>query len=285
MSESMIPATAQWTVVARRQLALLWESGRVWLLLAACVAPMAFVEAASVQARMGHAPDRAMRPAYPLLDVMTFLAIAALVWPLLVWREETWGKREYHWSLPVQRSAHDLWRVAAGAAWLIVATAACAALGVTFEHLHGSAPIYTPDGSHAHFHPGALFWASFFVGPLIVYGLASILPLAVRKPLEWTAALFGFYLLLAGIATTLRWDWLDQLGNALSLFVEHTFGLRTALAGGAWTEWLQFLSALEVQRIDFGPFSRFRTPTWLVSAALWLGLSIAGVVLATLRRR
>jgi hypothetical protein len=281
MSESMIPATAQWTVVARRQFSLLWESGRVWLLLAACVAPMAFVEVASVHARMGHAPDRPMYPAYPLKEVLPFLIAAAVVWPLLVWREESWGRREYHWSLPVQRWVHDLLRVAGGAVWLVLGVAACAAVAMLFVHLHGSAPVYLADGTHTHFHPGPLFWAGFFAGPLIAYTLASILPLSLRRPLEWGAAIIITYTLLKSVGYLLD---LPRLEDGVAVLVEHRFGLRTALLGGVQNEWSQFREPLETALIPLR--SRIiGTPVWLFSAALWFCVSSVGVLLATLRRR
>jgi hypothetical protein len=216
-----------------------------------------------------------------LLDAFPWLALAGLLWPLLVWRGEAWGRRDYFWSLPVRRTTHELTRVAAGAMWLVVAAASCAVLSLAMVHLHGAHTVYIGSGwqrYHVHYWPGALFWTSFLVGPLIPYTLASAFPLALKRPLEWLVAAACALAFLMAIGVGFRLQWLSE---PLSSIVNGALGLRTALGGGAWSEWLDFLSDVGAA----GFFSPFTASRWAWSTVLWLGLGVAAVLVATRRRR
>jgi len=266
-----------WTVPARRQLLLLMHSQRAWILIALCCAPIAYIEWVRVQ-HLG----RASFPRYPLMDVQGTLYLVSATWPLLVWRGEGWGKREYHWSLPVNRSMHDLLRFASGGAWLTAAVAACATLGLLFVHLHGGVPMYLRDGSHTHFRPGAIFWGSFFVGPLIVYTITSAALIGLRRPLEWSAAAVAGF-----IFWTLAWQATRQIPLSYllqSIMSDARFSLDKALAGGASGEWMNFLSN-SGWLINSQPPASERVTNWIVAVALWLGLVLLGVLLAVRRRR
>jgi hypothetical protein len=272
------------TVLAN-QLRLLWQSGHFWLLVAVCTVPLLLLEVERVQAMMllpANASARFTASRVPLLDTIRFLILAGLLWPLLVWRGESHGKREYFWSLPVNHASHELLRVAAGGIVLVAAVAACALAGVLLGALHGGTLVFLPDGSHLHYQPGALFWLGFMTSPLIPYVLGSMLPLALRRPLEWLIAIVGSWILLAGAAATFGQDGLFAV---LTLPVDHTLGLQTALGGGAWTEYLEFLQSNGAQRLDMSAFERFTVARWALASSAWLALGVLGLLAATRRRR
>jgi hypothetical protein len=172
--------------------------------------------------------------------------------------------------------------VAAGGILLVAAVSACALVGVLLGALHGGTLVFLPDRSHLHYQPGALFWLGFMTSPLIPYILGSMLPLALRRPLEWLIAILGVWILLAGAAATFGQD---GLFTALTLPLEHTLGLRTALGGAAWTEYLEFLHSNEAQRLDMPAFERFTVARWALASGAWLALGVLGLLAATRRHR
>ncbi len=282
MADVAMHRTPHWSVPARRQFALVKDSQGPWFMIAACCFSMFVVEFVRFQQMRDSGWRGPIGLQYPMVAVLSFLYVLSAAWPLLVWRDESWGKREYHWSLPVASSTHDLWRVVSGAAWLMVSIAVCAVLGMTLIQLHGGAPVHLPNGSRVYFHPGAPFWLSFFAGPLIIYTFASILPIALRRPMEWGAAIVGGFTLWMLASEITRSRWMSRWWYVA--MTEGPVSMERALGGGMSTQWNNFLS-------DSGWAMNRQPPVleelagWILSVALWLGLGVFGVVLAVRRRR
>ncbi len=253
--------------------------------MALCVMPTMFAQLSRVQVR-----DR--YPSYQLVDLVPGLLLISALWPLLVWRGETWGKRDYHASLPASKPAHDLWRVLSGAAWLMLGVAASALLGIfIIYHVQGGAPVHLPNGDHVHFYPAASFWASFFAGPLIVYTFVSILPLAVRNPLQWLVSIVLAIASFSGLGSLANWS----LAHAWFAFLNHPFGINVVLTSQTLSKWYQFLAdagaPILIVVSDFGWTtnaldSRPATVVnWFIAVAIWLSIGVLGVLLAARRRQ
>lgn len=247
----------RWHVPALRQLALLLHSGRVWLLLGACLLPVFVIETM----RRGGSAAGAV-PA--LLQVATWFRYIAPGWAFVVWRGEQWSGRDYHWSLPVSQAEHDLWRVAAGAVWLLAGSALCCILGVLLA-LHA--------GQHEVLDFGALFYTNLVAYPLMFYLMASLFPVALRRPL---GSAVGVLLVaaLAGLAT-------QVVGLDIANAVLWTrFGLGTAMTSGFVVEWISVPGGppIVVSSYSIGWMQ------WLLTAALWIG-GPALLIVAALQRR
>lgn len=115
------------------------------------------------------------------------LLCLALVWAVTVWSGER-GARDDHYSMPVSDAEHDLWRVAAGAAWLLVALETALLGGIALDFLRGDA------GSFARVSP--LAWTGFFTGPLTLFLLGSAVAITTRHPGRWLGCLFLLDMLL-----------------------------------------------------------------------------------------
>ena len=104
--------------------------------------------------------------------------LLAVLWPIRVWRGEPVTRRDYHYSMPIKRSHHDLTRVLAGGVWvllvslgLVLVAAVTAAL---FDHtaLFGRLTVW--------------FWLNLLIAPLILYTLTSIVYVrAASRPSAW----------------------------------------------------------------------------------------------------
>jgi hypothetical protein len=109
--------------------------------------------------------------------------LAGFTWATVVWKAHPFGKRDYTWSLPVDRPAHDLWRVAAGAIHLGLALLLVALIGGGFAILEGIPlfPQRTPTAPMGNWP----FWLSFFGVPVAIYLASSIAGVATRFPVAW----------------------------------------------------------------------------------------------------
>ncbi len=94
-----------------RQFGLLWSSRRPLLLMVALLALLVLAgDPWSTD------PKARLFTFWPL-----WLVIVGPVWAFTVFSNEGPSARLYHWSLPVDRAAHTLARLAAGLAWLWIA--------------------------------------------------------------------------------------------------------------------------------------------------------------------
>lgn len=119
------------------------------------------------------------------------------VWPSLLWRGEPFGRRHYHWSLPVSHGAHDLARIVAGGLWVGVVVAMLVVgnyisiwpLGMMMEQSMSDIMAYA-------------------VGLLTLYCVASVFTLVVARPARWSFGILTVYLLLwapMSLSSVPRW--------------------------------------------------------------------------------
>ncbi len=140
------------------------------------------------------------------------LTVLVFFWPLLVtWRGETPSQRGYHWSLPVRRPLHQLARLAAGWAWLVVAVAA----GI----LAGWLVSAVITGRLAVGDPAVLGAALLSLTAL--YGLGAVFALLSDHPLWWILGTWVGLGAITALAHARDWTvvhtWLDTVFNTGSL--------------------------------------------------------------------
>lgn len=159
------------------------------------------------------------------------LTVLVFFWPLLVtWRGETPSQRGYHWSLPVRRPVHQLARLAAGWAWLVVAVAAGTLAGWLVSALI--------TGRLAVGDPAVLGAALLSLTAL--YGLGAVFALLSDHPLWWILGSWAGLAALTALAHARGWTvvhtWLDTVFStgSLSLGVASSAPAVVAgLAGGS----------------------------------------------------
>lgn len=203
---------------------------------------------------------------YPLDEGATAVLVAfacqlicGLFWPFHVWREETPGRRGYHWAMPVDRRTHDLVRVAVGALGLAAIGAllygAALATALASGHAAGLGQFSLP------------FWLCLALAPLVPYAYASILTVRCQDPGAWLWGGAGAVLGLWALAAMLD---LDAVQTVLYQVFAGPLGLARAAAGPVYDEIFHRGAAAG------GP--------WLLAWAVWLALLAGGVVLAASTR-
>jgi hypothetical protein len=193
------------------------------------------------------------------------LLIGAVAWAPLVWRGQGPTKRGYHRALPVNQLTHDLIKIAAGAAWLMLGVA------IVLLPLLGSA-LYWPHTRDLLSGPPIWVWINFFTGPLIVYLLVSCVPMLTDKPLEWMLGLTGG---LVGLQTLANTYSIEPFYSVTSELVRGDIGLVNALYGAYnqahWEVYVQWARSLP--RDHYGE--------WIAATILWLLLSVSAVCLVS----
>ncbi len=194
--------------------------------------------------------------AFGLLMAFGCALLVGFFWPMRVWRDATPAKRGYFWSLPVDRSRHELLRVAGGALVLelvllvLVLLAAGTALVTGSREALAEVPLVA--------------WLGFLVGPLIVYLLNSIAALRTNLPAVW---LVGFYYSMLVLLLAARAYQGSFLGQAARQLMDGPYSLMAAVVGPLLTE---------VTR----PHYEVSTGAWPAAAALWLAIGVVAVLVA-----
>jgi hypothetical protein len=180
--------------------------------------------------------------------MLPVLAIIGGVWALVVWREEEPARRQYHWSMPVDVTVHDLLRVLAGGSWLLVVLLAFYVTVYALAALHGDTEYLRQLGA-------AYFFAQVFV-PLLAYLLLSVLTVGSGKPLHW---LTGLYVVL--VVTLL-------VADASNMGLERYF--QAALGPERWGLAFAFTGG--------GPVGDAPLSAWVSSWLLWMVIATGAVV-------
>lgn len=184
-------------------------------------------------------------------------AVAAV----LIWASEPPVNRRYHWAMPVSREMHDALRVAAGAAWLIVAIAAFA---VTAWITEGAAV------RDQWLRNAPLYWIGMFFVTVLVYLLSSVAALLVARPLLWIAlAAASVLLLLSDLVASIA-PIVTDVASAL-FSTDGPASLGTVITGGRriapWSE----AAPIEPR-------------AWLIALGVWYAFALCAIAL-TVRRR
>ncbi len=200
----------------------------------------------------------------PRILITSMLAIlGGTTWAVMVWHGEGPDRRSYHWSLPVPRPAHDLARVALGAAYLLAICAVLAGAGAIAASANGTFDRFAATAPEA--------WANFFVAPLIVYLLVT--PVVLWSDYPITRWVFAIYLGGGLLAAILSWQGFDLLVEGLEkIFDAENWGLAAALFAGIQHE----VSA----SMGLPPL----VDLWWTGAVLWFGLGLALTVFTALYR-
>lgn len=219
----------------------------------------------------------------------------AVIWANSVWKAHPFGKRDYSWSLPVDRPTHDLWRVAAGAVHLLCALALIVLFGGGFTLFEGI-PLF-PRGSWP-------FWINFFCLPVALYAVASIPNLCSKSPGIWilgmiTAAPLAVVLVglsdLSPLENTLRILIIGEGPGSDGMALYPTLSHGTSSGTAAWIADYADTNALSEVTLSMGlRMSVVREVpelrswgshlTWLLASALWMMPVLGGLWLAARRR-
>lgn len=273
MERSPAAATPRWTVPARRQVGLLWESGRVWFLFGISVLPVIFLEAGRLHAAAQGRANMVFE-APVLMWMLPILVFVAPMWGMLAWSGEAWEDRQYHWSLPVAQGTHDLWRVVSGAFWLVLAVSLATALSLVFAALSGEASLRSF---------GLFFWLHLLTIPLSLYLVATVFSVATQQPLRWELILIALVAMTALIGETFH---VELIRSAFSAFFDGRYGFIKALHGGVMTK----ASSIGLHSGGSAPWQTIRLRNaakpveTLVTMVVWLVPSALAVVLAVRRR-
>lgn len=229
------------------------------------------------------------------------LPVFLLMWTVVFWKPHPFGKRDYIWSLPVDRPAHDLWRVVAGAIHLVLAFLLVALIGGGFGYLEGI-PLF-PQRSPLAPPLNWPFWLSFFGVPVAIYLAASIAALATRFPIPWTYGAFALFLVPVLIASNSDSPAMDRFveivitgtaprSDSMALIPALTHGY-----GSGFATWLQGFTLADPGPTTVPIEGRYSLllrhsgllirgwhSTWLLACTLWMIPILGGLWLAARRR-
>ena len=225
-----------------------------------------------------------------------FAVLAALLLPLVVWKcERRFGDTPL-WSMPVDHRRHALLKVAAGWVWLLAILGAALVWATLTTLVSGGSLgvdearllVLDPAGAIAGT-PGAVEsvnwttpwweWAFPFTSATAAYLLASTLILATARPVFWAAGLWVAGMLVFGAGALALdsgdiWDigWIERAARfaAWSWYVgADSFTRWLPLPAGGGRVWTILPTA----------------SMWAASAAFWISLGLAGVLVASGRPR
>lgn len=229
-------------------------------------------------------------------EVAIAVALAALLWPVTVWKGENGLRRSYLATLPLDRRRHALAKVAAGWAWLVAATgvallgmlalalATGGAVGVDELRVlardvpRGALPTDL-DALARRWTTPRWQWAVPFTGATVAYLFGSAVVLARPRVRRWLAAL-GVGATVAFVLTTAEYGagGLGGAGEGLARTLEAVVLGRYGLASlFATTNATTLTTAVGEVTLWGDP------PTlgvWALASLLWLGLAAASVLAA-----
>lgn len=199
---------------------------------------------------------------YMVSEVFGLTTILPLIWASVIWTGERPIEREYFLAAPAGQGAHELARVAVGAALLLATMALC----LLAQELRG---LPVRPGSM-----GTVYVLGSLSGPLTLYLICSAVALVSAWPIAWYLGVFyGTGMLVSALGEHMTR--MDILGYA-------TYGL-----GRATT----VVNPIPVARRGMGmqPFAGpWHAPSWehwAPAAALWLTLALLALTLVAQRRR
>lgn len=188
------------------------------------------------------------------------LAIVAWFGPFKLWEGEPPSQRDYHWSMPVAKDAHDLARVLAGV--IIYFGWALALYGsvVLLALFSGKLTLFAGLGLEV--------WLCLLLGPLLWYLLTSFFTVRCEHPTGWIWSIIGVTAAITTLSSLLP---LGPLVSVLEVVLFERWGLFTGVAGPVVRELLGF---------DAGSSS-----AWPVTWLAWIVILSAAIVWGARNRR
>ena len=243
------------------------------------------------------AEARGGRAIFPFIpDILTVGTLLALAVPLAVWRSETPEKRTYLWSLPLSRKGAHLPKLLAGWVWVMVATAIYI-LWVWAVALLTNGPVWEVQmaarGSFPGYSYGYDWWLLLvpFASATVLYALGSIFVVAMNYPLRWAA---GFWLVLVlflfvdEIAKDRRMEEMQAAGmTAEEIYPAVQQGTLLAKLLTPEKPWGMFNVVDPSVRVEepiqgeMRPVEHGRLTHWLTATALWGGLTLIALYIAS----
>lgn len=245
--------------VLQQQIRLLWLSRRPLFVIGLLTG--AVLSAAAVMGYFGQ--DVGLL----ILKLTPGVMFTAAAWGVILWREEGPSRRTYHWTLPYPAARHDVMRVAAGAAWLLVAVTGYVAVGVLIGVMSG-------DGE-AIARALPLLLPHLFFAPLTLYVLAAALATVSDRPLEW---LLFIYLGAAVTAAVGELSRVPLLMDVLRFVFGKPYGLGFALVSASSGAGVRAEDPAQAE------LSLYYTE-WLPIALLWLIIALVILILVARARR
>lgn len=220
-------------------------------------------------------------------EMFALLSLLGLAAPVLLWWNEGPARRDYHWSMPVDRTRHTLLKAAVGWLWMQLAVAifvlwAVAAASLTGGRVSTYHAITGFDAAANEFVRSAVAypvsqWLVPFTAMTITYLFSSAVSIGSDHPWRWYVGAWAG-LMFFGMMSETDVPSIEAVGEAV---VEGRYSLKMALQG-TFTEPLRI--AGEHGRSLRFPVDRADLGAWLGATALWGGLAAAGMWVA-LRRR
>lgn len=213
--------------------------------------------------------------------------LAALLIPLVVWKGERRFGDTALWSMPVDHRRHVLLKVAAGWVWLMAILGAFLLWATLTTLVSGGSVgvdevrllLLDPVGASAGT-PGAVEsvnwttawweWALPFTSASAAYLLASMLMLATARPLFWAAGVWVAGLVVLGAADIWDINWMQRISDFVAWYI----------GADSFTRGVQLPTGREVM------WTLLPTANmWMALSAFWIGLGLAGVLVASGRAR
>jgi hypothetical protein len=199
--------------------------------------------------------------------------LVALLVPFSVWRAEDPSRRAYHWSMPVARGPHTIFKLLSGWLWMMIATVVYLIFVVILATLIS---IITKDPITLGSAP-AWEWVVAFTAPTLAYLLTSIAVIGSDHAWRWIGGLLISYWVLVGVLGSFG---MSELSVALRSISDGAYGLNAALFGS-----VRNASNAIVIGVARNPASHVSMSNWLVAMPLWIiGAGIA-VTIASYRHR
>lgn len=181
------------------------------------------------------------------------LVAAAVLLPFSVWRGEGPHRRGYHGAMPVDRRVHTLLKVLSGLLLVLAAGTVHVALHLLtvklFHLIHGTVSSQPLQ-----------LW-QVVIPPLAAgttYLGGSAMAVGLQRPWRWVMLVGPLSIMLPNVGRIAGWKWLETLGTTLW---SGPHGAATLAGLAADLQW----------------------DRWLVTLAIWSGVSISAALIAAMR--
>jgi len=194
-----------------------------------------------------------------LLFGWTLTLCLGLIWPVFVWSGNAPEQRDYHWTMPIGKTKHDLIRFAAGGCIL-------AAIVLMFL-LEASLIRLLPAHTNLFQALSAGAWFNLLAGPLLYYTWATVAAVWSNRPgLTIIAAVFGMMVVVVLSKATPP----SLLATAVDFLLQGPYSIQSAAA-------FLFLTDISGLPKEVTPFQG------LVATGFWLCAGFGAIVFASRR--
>lgn len=257
MTSTTLQSSPPWSAVAREQLRAVGLAIRAEVLIVLALLIGFLIMGVAMAIRAANDPHVNVGFMYGAAASIP-MSIVALLLPFSVWRGEEPSRRDYHWSLPVERVQHTLTKVGTGWVFLMLLVAAYVLflLGLWANSVFIA-------GEESRVSAQLWEWIVPFTAATVAYLVVSAIVVGSDHPWRWVFGVAVVFLFVFAMLSAVN---LDAVRDAFTGSLTGAYGFNAAV---------------------FGQVEAGHAPSvarWLGATGVWMLIGVLGLVVAMRRR-